>query len=281
MTKLPKYFVIKRDEDDPLWQKYIDWLDDNYEANFSGHLEFYYGFSEKACCYSHLSQLDYKIQIITLEEWDEAVNGKTSFVLPEKWFIKGCKETYKWSGYNDFKPEYVDFEKHHASLNYYARNGFIQITFEQFKKYVLMKDDKKIIGYKLKDDCEKYREAACNIAGLSNAALKVSKSRKNTSFLNGNVTESSLKDAGVLDLWFEPVYAPKYSLPKINGYEGELTGYNVVKYGCVEFNLVQLSNLLEASNHLGSRSIKSITLSSDVIITMDEINQILDYLHNQ
>lgn len=32
--ELPKYFVIKRDASNPLWQKYINWLNETYETKW-------------------------------------------------------------------------------------------------------------------------------------------------------------------------------------------------------------------------------------------------------
>ena len=43
MKTLPKYFVIKKDENNPLWEKYLDWMNDKYGTNWSGNW-LYYGF---------------------------------------------------------------------------------------------------------------------------------------------------------------------------------------------------------------------------------------------
>ena len=69
----------------------------------------------------------------------------------------------------------------------------------------------------------------------------------------------------------------KPSLPKINGYEGVIENY-ILKYGCAEFNIENIIELYTSLTTLkGNRSIKSITLDSDVTITIDELKQIVDY----
>jgi hypothetical protein len=55
--------------------------------------------------------------------------------------------------------------------------------------------EKKIIGYKLKKGCEKYKAAAQSIAKFDRL-YKVD-------YFEG---VSKWREAGVLDLWFEPVY---------------------------------------------------------------------------
>jgi len=71
--------------------------------------------------------------------------------------------------------------------------------------------EKKIIGYKLKDDCKQYEEAAASICytGINSGKLS------NNSF--GNFTPNSegaklIQKAGVIDLWFEPVYEEKFKV---------------------------------------------------------------------
>ncbi|MGD9679446.1 MAG: hypothetical protein AB7V16_13985, partial [Vulcanibacillus sp.] len=137
-----------------------------------------------------------------------------------KWCIRGSKELAKWE--RDKMKSTCD-----AFLNctdyYYAPKSdslvfwnasskllenYIELTFEQFEKYVLkIKDmEKKIIGYKLKENCKQYRVAACRIADISDDELTIEVTRKGCSFLANTRTETYLKEAGVLDLWFEPVY---------------------------------------------------------------------------
>lgn len=73
--ELPKSFGIKQDQSNPLWNKYIAWLNHTYIKAWSGDCYNYYGITKKGivdCNYT-----DYHFdQILTLEEWNEIVNGK-------------------------------------------------------------------------------------------------------------------------------------------------------------------------------------------------------------
>jgi hypothetical protein len=81
-----------------------------------------------------------------------------------------------------------------------------EITFEQFKKYVLGMEDKKIIGYKLKDSYRTYMKSANLILGRS-FVYPLADSRITSP---GDIDR--LKEAGVFDLWFEPVYKPEFKV---------------------------------------------------------------------
>jgi len=84
----------------------------------------------------------------------------------------------------------------------------IEITFDQFKQYVLKieknnMENKKLIGYKLiKKELEK---AACQIACGNNAgwALEIITLKDQI---------NKLKEANVLDIWFEPVYENEFKI---------------------------------------------------------------------
>ena len=141
-----------------------------------------------------------------------------------KWCIRGSKELAKWE--RDKMKSTCD-----AFLNctdyYYAPKSdslvfwnasskllenYIELTFEQFEKYVLKskesKDmEKKIIGYKLKEDFKQYEEAAIIIATMSKESFYSLIPKVGYNFGNGSKLYFRFKKAGVLDLWFEPVYA--------------------------------------------------------------------------
>lgn len=80
MKELPKYFAIKRQKDNPLWQKYINWLNDKYDARFRGKLhgknEAYYGYDGMTDCYSNIELFKNSPIVLTLEEWDDILNGR-------------------------------------------------------------------------------------------------------------------------------------------------------------------------------------------------------------
>lgn len=134
--------------------------------------------------------------------------------LPEKWCIKITPESKaalsKWRTAG--KGLYSDTGYCSHNGGYWSENFPVdctEITFDQFKELVLKENsmDKKLIGYNLKKDCTQFEQA-------SFAIINVRSTEGNTKFANKNgvnFTEDSLyhdwlKEANVLDLWFEPVY---------------------------------------------------------------------------
>lgn len=86
----------------------------------------------------------------------------------------------------------------------------IELTLEQWDKIINKKETdmkKEIIGYRLKEDCKKY----------SKAAFEICTGYMNEKGLIGDIINDGdiekLKEAGVLDLWFEPIY--KAEIPDI------------------------------------------------------------------
>jgi hypothetical protein len=79
LTELPKYFVVKRDNDNPLWEKYIDWLNKSYSCTLTGEDYCYYGmnYSGTVMGVNYLGNIKSE-ELITLEQWDSIVN-KTKF----------------------------------------------------------------------------------------------------------------------------------------------------------------------------------------------------------
>jgi len=161
---------------------------------------------------------------ITWEQFKKYVLKEEEFVLPEKWCIKSgepevaeyCRAYWNHKrSYNtdECKNAYAHFPPFDGGVttSYYIKSGYTEITFEQFKKYVLKQKEektveKKIIGYKLVK--EEYREAAAKIAKVTTFTLY------NDTHLSVNSdAEHCLRKAGVLNLWFEPVYEEeKYNI---------------------------------------------------------------------
>jgi hypothetical protein len=88
--QLPKYFVIKRVKNNPLWIKYIEWLNKTYYQDWDGSYEAYYGYEGNMLyngtnIFSNINMFKNNPTEITLEYWDKCVNG---FQLPEKWCVK-------------------------------------------------------------------------------------------------------------------------------------------------------------------------------------------------
>ena len=81
----------------------------------------------------------------------------------------------------------------------------------------------------------------------------------------------------IVETW-EPVYKETKTLPEINGYKGEIIQLDkVVKYGCDQLSAKGIEEFL-ANKSIGiNRKINSITLCSGVEITIDQLQQIVDY----
>ena len=78
-------------------------------------------------------------------------------------------------------------------------------TFEQFEKYILNQENmenKRIIGYKLK--FAEYTKAVRTICHLIEDT--------DVSIINMQTSIQKLKEAGVLNLWFEPVYEEEFKV---------------------------------------------------------------------
>lgn len=72
----PKYFIVKRDEHDPLWKEYIQWLNKTYNQNWAGGVWEYYGFDGRIR--SNGTNAEDRVEffsndptLLTLEQWDE------------------------------------------------------------------------------------------------------------------------------------------------------------------------------------------------------------------
>lgn len=168
MTQLPKEFLIKRNDPNPLWQRYIDWLNTKYNVNWGGDVHNYYGYvtsstiNNFSCHISENNTLGVDdlsmcpdASIITLEYWDKCVNG-------EKWCVRiSTKEILKYCNEYGMCPPYLINEEHIAHFpspdgesTVYRRivKGYTLITPEQFKNYVMKENARKIIGYKVPND---------------------------------------------------------------------------------------------------------------------------------
>lgn len=135
---------------------------------------------------------------------------KDTFVLPEYWWIQRNKENYEivndWfteNGYgNPFSAD-TPIRINDSKDNYKTDEVGTEITFEQFKTHILKEStmEKEIVEYKLK--FAEYIKAANTIIGTSTDYTK-------SGFIPDSVAYKKLKEAGVLDLWFEKVYAPEF-----------------------------------------------------------------------
>ncbi len=159
------------------------------------------------------------------------------FVLPEKWFVhprteENLRIIKTWKGLKEDYSSYVisNFENAYTSKGYYwykssceDTTGYKEITFEQFLQYVLKENTmKKIIRYVFNKD-NNYKEAIHKICG-SNIWTKFPILELNSSYFN------TIKEAGVLNLWFTPVYEED-KVRKIGKYDVVFNTPNI-KVGC-------------------------------------------------
>jgi hypothetical protein len=296
INKLPEYFAIKW-SDNPLWKDYIRWLNKSYNADFNGFAYIsFYGYDGVKVGYTY-NLLFFKnpVTVLTLEQWDNIVNKTDEFVLPERWVVKVTEENKTvldgWK--QKINPYSEPAGLFNQYLNYKGYNNFLkpeytEITFEQFKKYVLKQDNmKEIIGYNLKND--KYKEAARKLL-VTHTVLGRDLRYQYDITHPDNIY--ALKQAGVLDLWFEPVYKEEKTLPKLNGYEGKLEKTmqlegDLIVYGCAKFSTYWIEELYKAFEKIelfsknNTRKLKSIKLDSGVEITIEQIKQIYEYIKSK
>jgi hypothetical protein len=227
MNKLPEYFCVKNDQSQLFKDTVIKYINDNFSECFVGDAEdCYYGCDPNGTHhFSNFNDFCGRPTLLTLTEFID-LTTETEFVLPKNWHIittpENLKAVSEWrlestcvtlgldlavgcstnnSNSRDHNPKYA--------LKSNTYDFGIEITFDQFKKYVLKEDDdiKKIIGYKLiKPEYEK-------------AAIAITKYDENgvTSFQSWMMQSCDgafakrLKQADVLDSWFEPVYNTNYN----------------------------------------------------------------------
>ena len=206
---------------------------------------------------------------------------KDTFVLPEKWFVRSTPETrvilVKWRGddYSGLAEESVLLSDKYWQYISLVPKDYTEITFEQFKIHVLKESTmkKEIIGYKLKEEFLHCKEYAAHIGEYNNRydtqeyLLKESDRTLKCGIIR-------LKEAGVLDLWFEPVFAPdKPKLPIINGNQCVDNGNKTITCGCTTKSFDWILGIDYA---MGEEIDISGTKVSD-----KEIRQIVEYINNK
>jgi len=205
--------------------------------------------------------------------------------LPKKWCINGSKDLADWqyvdmknccSAYLDDKDCYYflsDSTLYHWEKEYSKPNDYTVISFDEFLRYVVGKGF--ITGYRMKGEYKRYSNAAISIDGGTGFGTSIAYDQIIP--IERTETIQRLKDAGILDIWFEPVLKECLELPVINGYKGEKISDTCVKYGCATFSIPILKNLVQFELLSGDRKIKSITLDSGVEITIEQIKEIVEY----
>ena len=169
ISTLPEYFAIFNDITNPLWSKYIVWLNDKYNKDYKGStITCYYGYDGQVKRDSNISNFKNNPTILTLEQWNNIIN-KDEEIL----------------GYKLIKPEY---EKSAADLGQgNLKLGLVRFDYKESNYYKL--------GY-------------LSVKGWSE-------------------TIENLNKAGVLAIWFEPVYKNKFEIDSYFKCFGNV--YKVVK----------------------------------------------------
>jgi hypothetical protein len=144
--------------------------------------------------------------------------------LPKKWYITTTEEsnTAVCDFYDKYNKSITDrslgnyfcMDEHGVLKGWMYRNqnykkGYTEITFEDFKRLVLKENsmDKRLIGYKLKEDCRQFEKAAFAIINVHSVEGVTKFTCLNgTHFTKDSNYFTWLKEANVLDLWFQPVY---------------------------------------------------------------------------
>ena len=165
------YFMIKESIIIDLWKKENNWTEDTFVL------------PEK-----------WKLKVSRLEDIEEYLISKYGKV--DKWILNTIK--FNLILYSDAaSPVYPKY------ISTFCYDGYTEITFEQFQKHVLKKEEtmeKQIIGYKLIKP--EYKKAYLRIAGIAETGC----STPGCDFAKDGIVHHNVKEAGVLDLWFQPVY---------------------------------------------------------------------------
>lgn len=227
------------------------------------------------------------------EDWELV---EDDFVLPEKWCIKATPETF------DIIQEYfkkqlnrnpIDKEKrafyHFLAPSFVCTSSIInsnytEITFEQFKTYVLnMKEEKEIIGYKapfdmyggnIKQGDILKLKPNCTIAWYVNSS-------KNETF---NIPEE------IVTKW-ESVYKEEIPQITINGYKGEFFDWGVsFNNGCAKISkeafieFYRISKMFDKEDCLihdnSNRNLTSVTIGKGTF-SKEQIKEIAEYYLNK
>ena len=202
------------------------------------------------------------------------------FVLPEKWQILRTPENYaivnEWMNkHHNLTP---GVHGYYSSSAGYANNfnitkideGSTEITFEQFKEYVLKENNmKKIIGYKSKD-----QQSFNNAKKLADPGTYFGTGctfSNGDTFTPGSGHADFFQKAGVLYIWFTPIYEED-RIKKLGKYDVSMDGA-FVKVGCTTYSKDALwgaKQVLEAPN---VQAIKCDGLD----LTLEDVNNLLKY----
>jgi hypothetical protein len=168
-----------------------------------------YGTSEKTWDYTEITFEQFKKYILKEETIENNIKVGTTF-----YFKNNTDFIYTISSFDGNNVEILWYEYSKEYSKTYTLDSLLN-NIKDRTCIITTKEktmEKKIIGYKLIKP--EYKEAALKIVPNSGYLLTGMKrfSRKPYIEVNQGTTISDLKRAGVLDLWFEPVYEEKYKI---------------------------------------------------------------------
>ena len=194
-------------------------------------------------------------------------------MLTDNFCVKGCKtlQNYIISHSKVLKGDqpnkYYNFKENEWGCSIWKREELTELTESQFNEY---KNLKTPISYKLIQSLPDIQKGT--IGKIDDGSVyfnSESKTEGDTYYSLGFIKENPN--------WFQPIYK---SLPKINGYEAIIISFKKIKYGCIEIDLGYLYDLYNSSKYSFSDiTVKEIKLSSRIVITMEQIEQILNYFN--
>jgi len=266
VTELPQYFAVKSDHSNPLWGKYIKWLNEKYGKCFGGFSWDYYGFAGTASCYDYICDFSNPVTILSLEEWDKIVNNKVligyKLIKPEYRVAANavCRDTGTFIHMDDaiLEPNY-----HIEAINKWRESNILDLWFE--KVY-----ETKTPVYKIDDWVTVISTETYQIQDLDPRGFIQLKA------LNDGSNWIAIKESDLRKATPEEIEKASIKLPTINKYDGKIDG-DYILYGCAKFHKDFFINLQKVYASQ-SRKIDSIKLDSGVEITMEQINQIIKNL---
>ena len=168
------------------------------------------------------SDFDFQEELTKLPKyWAVFNDGSQEF---KEIVINYIKEKYNPPFYGDFKVYYGvnkdDFKVIKASLskdNFHKES--VLLTIEEFKNLTQKTMEKKIIGYKLKEEFKKYEEQAAAIVYENKTTRLEGNYGNGARFTEKSIAVQRLEKAGLLDIWFEKVYEEekKEEIVSMNG----------------------------------------------------------------
>lgn len=232
-------------------------------------------------------------EVITTKEF---FKQNQSDMIPETWAIKTTQDTHTvvtdWINKNSqtgkksyhtypvgsfyhFPAYMFSIDKCHQGQ--VLESDYTEITFEQFEKHILNQSNtmnKEIIGYKFKPEFEHLKEIAEKIATSDGDFNDLPL----THYLKRNcwgTFKERLEQAGVLNLWFKPVYEAKKVMIGLNEVELNPTkrGVYINKEYYPKEEVIQLANTL--ADHSSQIKCLVVGCSGQLQVDLNKINEIL------